>query len=245
MTTYDASADRTALPVSATLAWWATAWLRGHVVTDLLLDALGADERLHRLADGAALPVVLGGWRAAGATDVGLALPIEGDPLGLGGPATLNDLALEHGQAVVCSQAAAALVPEVATETVTWHAVAADRRQLPDVGETDRELRRQVLEAANGLAAIDVARWRPEAADLFLDRHRPVPAAPPGVPARCVDLAGRALTALAIADLALEDDGGAVSATEARARRDTLLPLERAARRALVAACSPEVWPPA
>ena len=245
MTTYDAGADRTALPLSATLAWWATAWLRGHVVTDLLLDALAADERLHRLADGDALPVVLGSWRAAGATGVGLALPVEGDPLGLGGPAALNSRALELGEAVVCSQAGTALVPEVATETVTWHELAADRRQLPDVGEADRELRRQVLAAAEGLAALDVARWRPEAADLFLDRRRPAPAAPPGVPPRCVDLAARALTALAIADLALEDDGGAVSASEAHARQAVLVPLGRAARRGLVAACSPEVWPPA
>ncbi len=244
MTTYDASDASAALPVSATMAWWATAWLRGHVVTDLLLDALGADERLHRLADGDALPVVLGGWRAAGATGAGLALPIEGDLLGLGGPAALNALALEAGEAVVCSEAGAALVPEVAPETVTWQVLPAERRQLPDVGEADRDLRRQVLDAANRLAALDVARWRPEAADLFLDRHRHLPAAPPGVPARCVDLAGRALTAGDVVDLALADDGGAVSASEARERRDALVPLERAARRALVAACSPEVWPP-
>jgi hypothetical protein len=71
-----------------------------------------------------------------------------------------------------------------------------------------------------------------------------VPAAPPGVPSRCIDLAGRALAARAIVDLALEDDGGSVSLSEAQARQAALLPLERAARRALVAACSPEVWPP-
>ena len=65
------------------------------------------------------------------------------------------------------------------------------------------------------------------------------------MPARCVDLAGRALQALAVVDLALEDDGGAVTAYEITARRDALLPLERAGRHALVAACSPEVWPPA
>lgn len=245
MTTYDANAGRSALPVSATLAWWATAWLRGHVVTDLLLDALAADDRLHRLDGGDALPVALGAWRAAGATEVGLALPVEGDPLGLGGPPALNALALELGEAVVCSRAGAALVPEVGPETVIWHELPADRRQLPDVGEADRGLRRQLLAAADGLAALDVGRWRPEAADLFLDGRRPGPAAPEGVPARCVDLAGRALTALAIADLALEDDGGAVSASEARARQAVLLPLERAARRGLVAACSAEVWPPA
>jgi len=46
-------------------------------------------------------------------------------------------------------------------------------------------------------------------------------------------------------ELALDDDGAAVSAYEIATRRDALRPLEQAARRALVAACSPEVWPPA
>jgi hypothetical protein len=47
----------------------------------------------------------------------------------------------------------------------------------------------------------------------------------------------------AIVDIALEDDGGAVSAYEISARREALLPLDRAARHALVAAGSPEAWP--
>ena len=227
------------LPHSATLAWWLTAWLRGLEQTDHELDLLAEDT--HLLEGGSALDL-LARARTSGATYAGLALPVEGDLLGLGGPRTFNEAALEAGQAVVVG--GAGLVPREVGDTVQWSVHEAAPRQLPDVGEADRDLRRQVLDAANGLAALDVARWRPEAADLFLDRHRPAPAAPPGVPARCVDLAGRALTALAISDLALEDDGGAVSATEARARQDVLLPLERAARRALVAACSPEVWPP-
>lgn len=238
------SAETSGLPSAALLAWWTTAWLRGLTVTDLLLDALTADERLHRDGEGQQLAITLGRLRAAGATGCGLALPVEGDLLGLGGPASLNALAVEHGQAAVCAEAGIALVPEEADEVVTWHVTPAARRQLPDVGEADRSLRHEVIAAAEGLAALDVARWRPEAADLFLERRRPAPAAPPGVPPRCVDLAGRALTAIAIADLALEDDGGAVSASEAQARQSVLVPLERAARRALVAACSPEVWPP-
>ena len=47
-----------------------------------------------------------------------------------------------------------------------------------------------------------------------------------------------------IVALALEDEGGAVSAYEITRRRDALVPLDRAGRRALVAAGSPEVWPP-
>jgi hypothetical protein len=48
---------------------------------------------------------------------------------------------------------------------------------------------------------------------------------------------------MAIVDLALEDDGGTLSATQAGLRRESLQPLGAAARRGLVAACSPEVWP--
>ena len=233
------------LPLSAVAAWWATAWLRGHVVTDLVIDAVAADDRLHRDRNGDPLAVVLGRLRSAGATGCGLALPVEGDPLGLGGPAAFNDLALDHGQAVVCVEAGVALVPDEAVETVTWLEAPASRRQLPDVGEADRELRRQTIVVADALAALDVARWRPEAADLFLDGSRLDLDAPPGIPGRCVDLAARALTALTIAEVALADDGGATSASEVTQRRETLVPLERTARRALVAACSPEAWPPA
>ena len=238
------SQNHPTLPPAAVLSWWATAWLRGRTVTDLLIDALTDDERLHRDDRGDSLAAVLGRLRAAGATGCGLALPVEGDPLGLGGPPALTALALEHGSAVVCAEAGLGLVPEEATETVLWHVTGAERRQLPDVGEADRALRRTTAEAADALADLDVARWRPEAADLFLDGTRHHPLAPPGVPERCVALAGRALTARSIVDLALDDDGGATSAAEISRRREALVPLDRAARRALVAACSPEVWPP-
>ena len=232
------------LPPSATLAWWATGWLRGRVVTDLVLDAVGADGRLHRGADGEPLLGLLGKLRSNGATGCGLALPVEGDPLGLGGPPELTGPAMAAGEAAVAPEAGLALVPEVGPEVVTWSVLPAERRQLPDVGEADRVLRRTTIEAAEALAALDVARWRPEAADLLTGAGgEPLPL-PEGVPARCADLARRALAAEAVVEVALADDGGAVTAAEITLRREALYPLERAARRALVAACSPEAWPP-
>ena len=116
---------------------------------------------------------------------------------------------------------------------VTWTAHPAERRQLPDVGEADRALRAALVESADVLARLEVARWRPEIADRLMNlRHREPVEAPPGVPARCVDLAARGLQALEIADLALEDDGGAVSAHEigAAARRPGAAGAGRAAR---------------
>lgn len=233
------------LPLSARLAWWLTAWLRGTEVTDHVLDAVTDGDLAHLVAGlsgGTAMLDLLLEARRSGATGAGLALPAEGDLLGLGGPRELNDAAIEAGEAVVVGDWAA--VPEVVGEVCHWRVLPAARRQLPDVGEADRMLRAALLDSAKLLAELDVARWRPEVADQLMNlSHRPSIEAPLGTPARCADLAARGLQGWAITELALEDDGGAVSAYEIEARRAALQPLERAARRALVAACSPEVWP--
>jgi hypothetical protein len=237
------------LPVSARLAWWATAWLRGHVVVDLVLDAVLADDATHVVAglpdiDGSVpLGRALAEIRIGGAPGFGLALPEPGDPVGLGGPPELSSAALETGEAVVAG--AIGLVPRRVGAAVEWTAYAASPRQLSDVGEADRGLRLALQDAATALADLEVARWRPEAADALMNLHHPPRLKPPpGTPIRCVELAARALQARAIADLALSDDGGAVSAADVTARIAALQPLGSAARRALVAACSPEVWPP-
>lgn len=244
------------LPAAARLAWWGTAWLRGHVVTDLVVDAVVGDDATHVVAgldalglggdEGAeGLVIGLGRLRAEGAAGLGAAFPVEGDPVGLGGPRAFNDAALEAGEAVVAVDAGIGLAPARVGAAVTWVAHRAARRQLPDVGEADRALRAALLESAQTLADLDVARWRPEVADRLMNlRHRAPLVAPDGVPARCVELAARGLQATEIVDLALEDDGGAISLAEVEARRTALTPLARAGRRALVAACSPEGWPP-
>jgi hypothetical protein len=242
----------TLLPPAARLAWWGTAWLGGHAVTDLVLDAVIGGDATHVVAglpgvDGTATLVEgLAELRRQGATSLGAAFPAEGDPLGLGGPASFNREALDAGEAVVVEGAGLGLVPRRTGAAVVWTAHPAGRRQLPDVGEADRELRRGLLATAEALAELDVARWRPEVADRLMDlRHREPLTAPDGVPPRCVDLAARGLQATCIVELALEDDGGSITAYEVQQRRAALVPLDRAGRRALTAACSPEVWPPA
>ena len=114
----------------------------------------------------------------------------------------------------------------------------------PDLGEADRTLRHTLLDAANELARLDVAHWRPEVADALHDLRAGQPVvAPPGVPARAADLARRALHLQEVVDLALDSDGAAVTASEIAARRAVLVPLGTAARHALTAACSPDGWP--
>jgi hypothetical protein len=104
-------------------------------------------------------------------------------------------------------------------------------------------LRAALIEAAESLAALEVARWKPEVADALIDIRRIGSGKgddlAPGYEARAVKTAATARRCLAIADAALEDDGAAVTGAEADARRRALLDLAAAARRALVAACGP------
>ena len=227
------------------------------MVADLVIDAVIDTDATHVVAGLAELGLGgeggsadglmsgLGRLRAEGATAIGAAFPAEGDPVGLGGPTDFNTAGLEAGEAVVVLGTGLGLVPGRVGAAVTWQAYRADRRPLPDVGEADRSLREALLLVADELARLEVAQWRPEVADRLSNlRRRPRLAPPDGVPPRCVDLASRALQALDIVDLALGDEGGALTSYEADARRRALVPLARAARRALVAASSPEVWPP-
>ena len=116
---------------------------------------------------------------ARGATGAGLALPAEGDPLGLGGPARLQR-AGDGGRAPpwCFAGAGAGLVPDDLGGRMTFRRVAAQRRQVPDLGEADRGLRLALTTTAAALADLDVARWRPEVADELMDLRRPAPSSP-------------------------------------------------------------------
>ena len=69
-------------------------------------------------------------------------------------------------------------------------------------------------------------------------RHRPPLPLPPAYDARRTETLERALLCLEIVELARAGDGGAVSAYEIDQRRAALGDLDRAARRAIVGACS-------
>src|SRR5262249_57090936 len=121
------------------LAWWGTAWLRGHVVADHLIDAVLDQDAAHLVAfpegDPEQLVTGLGRLRSAGADALGAALPAEGDPVGLGGPGAFNTAALEAGQAVVGPVAAGfggqGLGADGEGATVAWAVIGAAPHRPP------------------------------------------------------------------------------------------------------------------
>lgn len=241
--------SRDDLPDSAALALWFSAWTSGWVSLDDARDAVVGRDAEHHVTglpgepDPVPMILAFGRLRAvggSGGSGAGIALPVPGDPLGLAGPAAFNADALEVGEAAVLSSADVGLVPRRTGAGVVWtcHEAVA-RRQVPDPAEADTGLRQAVVAAADALAALDVAAWRPEVADALMSlRETADLRLPKAMAPRAQRLAALSLRCRRIVDLALVDEGGAVTVAEERRRRDALAPLDHAARRGLVAACA-------
>jgi hypothetical protein len=227
------------LPRAARLTIWFNAWLLGATSTDSARDGVVGSDVAHHLTglpdDPEPVPLVLalGRLRNLGATDGRLALPAPGDPLGLAGPTAFNEHILEAGEGCVLSGCGLGLVPFVVGAGVFWRAQdAACAPSPPDLPEADRDLRATFVRTADQLAELNLAEWRPDMADALLDLRSTgaVTEWAPGYQPRARAVATAALRALAIISLAAGDG---------RFERAVLAPLDRAARRALVAACAP------
>jgi hypothetical protein len=226
------------LPVSAVLATWLDAVRSGRVGPDDLADAVRGDDPRHLVVG---LPerdsLELHELPAALSGRISLALPAPGDPVGLGGPESFNLAAMDAGEAVVVGSTG--LVPEEDARTIVWRAHPAGMAPWVDERETASELRLALADVTRRLVELDVAAWQPDIPDLLLNlRHRAALPLPPGYDARRVETADRAVLCLDILELARAGEGGAVSAYEMDRRRAALHDLDRAARRALVGACS-------
>lgn len=236
------------LPDAARLALWFSAWAAGTVSLDAARDGIVADDVAHHVVglpdrdEPVPLILALGLLRTEGGTSAGLALPVPGDLLGLAGPADFNGEVVDVGEGVLVHGAGLGLVPHRTGGAVQWCChQAVTEPQLPDPSEADGALRQALVGTADRLAALDVARWRPEVADELRDLRRPLALPVPAV------VSGRTQALLALATrcrrvvaLAREDDGNAITAREVSARREALQPLDAAARRAVVAACDPD-----
>ena len=234
------------LPVAAVLATWLDAVRAGRAGPDDLADAVRGDDPRHLVSG---LPVRRRGRSAGRGAAVlascrrgrgpALALPAPGDPVGLGGPPEFNFAALEAGEAVVVGRVG--LVPlEVDARTVVWRAYPADPVPWVDERETAIELRTTLTRghpAPRRPRRRLVAARDPRPADEPAQPAAAAPAARVSTPAASRRWSGPC-PALEIVDLARPGDGGAVTAYEMERRRAALADLDRAARRALVGACS-------
>lgn len=246
------------LPRSARLAAWATAWLRGDTTLDDVVTRTCGDDEPHEALDipgkitTVGLPEALLALRDVGVRAFRVALPVPGDPRGLGGPPELNGDALDAGEAVLTEPADAApyaLVPDVQTfgppgdqgHLVTWVCRRANPAPPgPSLSEAEKAMTFALLEAGAELSDLDVASWRPEVATLLDDvrSSRAADPLPRAFPTQAQTVAARGARLLAVVGFALDDDGGAVTSAAAQSRRSALVPLEQAARHALVAACN-------
>jgi hypothetical protein len=243
------------LPRAARLAAWSTVWLHGDADLSEVLARVSVDDEPHDAvevpgaSDRVPLKAALEALRAEGARALRVSLPAPGDPTGLGGPPELTVDAIEAGEATLAVGAPYALVPDVRTfgppgdegHLVTWRCrPAAPPPAGPSLPEAEHALTVAIGDAGAELARLDVAAWRPEVATLLDDirtAHIGEPL-PRTFPARAQGVAARSVRIMAVVGFALDDDGGAITASSAASRRAALAPLARAARHALMAACN-------
>ncbi|ATY95027.1 hypothetical protein ACFY9H_29320 [Streptomyces bacillaris] len=247
-------------PRSGLLAAWGNALLAGLVSPDDAVAAMVGEDAVHRVeglpgeAGPVGLTLALGRLRALGATGFRVALPVPGHPLGLSGPPDFNARALEAEEAVVAYGVPYGLVPEVSEAgpegdlhvEVVWRVLPvreAPPADVPSLSEAERELAEALRDATALLSRLDVAGSGPvaeAAVDAYraraeVSRGREVLA--PGYPPRAVRVLELAQRVGLLVSVAYENGhGGAVSASEMAARGDALRPVERVARRAVVAA---------
>lgn len=245
---------------AALLAAWGTAYLQGSSdVNEAVAEVEGSDEPHLVVIDTIGSPDELAEGLTAlaerGVTGLRLALPAPGDLLGLLGPPTLNAAALAAGEAVIAVDASTsdqdgvlALVPDVTTfgtpgdqgHCVTWRTMTSTAGQpdVPTVAEADRELRDAMRSSTEALSSLGITSWGGDPRDTT-ERLRAGArrvALPSVAGPRAETLLHRSLTVLAIAEAARADTSGSLSSFAAEARLTALAPLDRAARRGLVAA---------
>ncbi|SDL56192.1 hypothetical protein SAMN05421869_12769 [Nonomuraea jiangxiensis] len=179
----------------------------------------------------------LANLRSDGLRELRLALPAPGDPLGLSGPAPFNSAAVDVGQAAIAvlGERNLGLVPASDLRGSSYvgvrlevHDAGPVRQDLPSLAEAERELSDAMRSATEGLASVEgPGQARPER----LERQGGELA--PGYPARAHRVSSLATRLLAV--LRLADERGLTSG-QISARQAALRELDRAVRRALVAA---------
>ena len=195
----------------------------------------GPDAVHEVLDDAGAGPPGLGAWRSAARPLARCAAVLPGPELAL--PAAAGVREAGEGVLVECGETAAMagrrllLAPEPAGAGVRWRVEELAVAPEPfDPVQARRDVHAATERAIGALTELDLALTDLVAA--VLDPRL----VPPSMPPRRRDLLERSLRLGAICELALADDGAAVTAGQAARRRRALEPLAGAARRGVCAA---------
>ncbi|RYV50573.1 hypothetical protein EUA98_12920 [Pengzhenrongella frigida] len=247
------------LPRSVLLALWVQHVPVGSAPLQQAVDAVQGDDEPHTIepADDVTVPGdrladLFASW-ASGPREVAALLPAPGDLAGV--PAAISALAVEAGECVLVRtrEGAFAAVPQIeefGSALEPGHLVSWEVRRIPEwrtallgtvgsLADSERDLRGALVAATEALASLDVARWRPDAANAIAALRAdadPGWLVPPGLDGRRLRVLVSAARLRAIVDLATADDGGAVNLWQADQRSTALREVDRAARRAMCAA---------
>ena len=247
---------------SATLVAWGNAWLSGHVGLDEAVDAVerhSGPQLIGTVPSGdlpfeKGVPLRAALVRLRGLPDTRpsvfrLALPVQGDPLGLVGPGEFNQAALKAREGVLLRLAdrQVGLVPTTDRRGssyvgVSWIPYRADDTipQVPGLAEAEQELKLTLIEVARELATVDDPTGFPPDVQRRLNSADPGPEAalPPAYPQRARRVAAQAARLAEVVHLADVHAGRGMNAYQADLRSRSLRRLDAAVRRALVAAHS-------
>jgi hypothetical protein len=234
------------LSAAGRLAAWGTAALTGAVSPDDAADQVtGSHDPAHRVLGlpgeetAVNLPYALARLRSLGVGGLRLVLPRPGDVAGLPGPAAFNERAVARGEAVLTVGGPALALLGEGRGIWSVSPVATDRRTPLSLTDAARELDEVMREATALLVRLDVARWEPAAAEVLAARSEAArPQLPMSADPRAHVVLSQGLRIAAVVDLARAGDGSALTAEEVASRADVLRGLDRAARRAIEAACS-------
>ncbi|GAA1271813.1 hypothetical protein GCM10009677_26040 [Sphaerisporangium rubeum] len=227
-------------PISTTLVAWGNAWLTGHAGLDDAVDRLeraGGPQVVSSGGTEVTLRSYLADLRVEGMSALRLSLPASGDPLGLTGPPPFTMAAVEAGEAAtaVLPQRCVGLVPSPdrrgsSYAGVRWTAMEASVTppDVPALPEAEHALTTAMRSATEALLTVE----GPDQSHPSLPRSATEGLAP-GYPARAHRVA--ALTARLAAAVRFARERG-LSSTQIHTRAEALRDLDRAIRRARVAA---------
>ena len=236
-------------------ASWCTAVLRGRVAIDDAVDALTEglqDVTVIGLTDEpepVQLAWTFGRLRKLGVTGTCALWAAPGHPAGLPGPPDFNARAIARSGAVVTLDGPPlGILPDITTVgpdddylvRLEWHVEQVQRHARPfasSLAEAERNMVNALHQGLTALEQLDVAQWRDDVLDVMRSwDDDEVLLAPPGLPDRAYRLIAQTERLMGVVDLALADEGGAVSASEAAVRQAALSRLVPAIRDASTAA---------